>query len=162
MNLRGQVAWEVLPRRRLRRAKACKSWCEMVHISWEIQLSGNSQKKDSQYGTLMSSKVIHESERAGGMGGAVSRKLRRGGSAESGCHWMVFISLEVQLLGILSILDMSPLGILFLAGTSQLNVSWDVNHLIPRFTCLGPSESSPGSTSHATCPLRFMYDFRVH
>jgi len=51
------------------------------------------------------------------MGGALSRKLRRGGSAESGCHWMVFISLEVQLLGILSILDMSPLAILFLAVT---------------------------------------------
>ena len=31
--------------------------------------------------------------------------------------WMVFISLEVQLLGILSILDMSPLAILFLAVT---------------------------------------------
>ena len=44
MNLRGQVAWEVLPGE----AKACKSWCEMVHISWEIQLSGNSQKKNSQ------------------------------------------------------------------------------------------------------------------
>jgi len=63
----------------------------------------------------MNSKVIHESERAGGMGGTLSRKPRRGGSAESGCHWMVFISLEVQLLGILSILDMSPLTILFLA-----------------------------------------------
>jgi len=62
----------------------------------------------------MNSKVRHESERAGGMGGALSRKLRRGGSAESGCHWMVFISLEVQLLGLL---DMSPLAILFLAVT---------------------------------------------
>jgi len=101
-------------------------------------------------GTLMNSKVIHESERAGGMGGALSRKLRRGGSAESGCHWMVFISLEVQLLGILSILDMSPLTILFLAVTWQFNLSWDVNHLTPRFTCLGSSEPSPGSTSHAT------------
>ena len=30
------------PRTRLRRAKACKSWCEMVHISWDIQLSSNS------------------------------------------------------------------------------------------------------------------------
>ena len=64
----------------------------------------------------MNCKVIHESERAGGIRGALSRKLRRGGSAASGCHSMVFISLEVQLLGILSILDMSPLGILFLAG----------------------------------------------
>jgi len=52
-----------------------------------------------------------------GMGGALSRKLRRGGSAESECHWMVFMSLEVQLLGILNILDMSPLAILFLAVT---------------------------------------------
>jgi len=65
----------------------------------------------------MNSKVIHESERAGGMGGVLSRKLRRGGSAESGCHWVVFIPWEVQLLGILSILDMSPLAILFLAVT---------------------------------------------
>jgi len=66
----------------------------------------------------MNSKVIHESEGEGGMGGALSRKLRRGGSAESGCHWMVFICLEVQLLGILSILDMSPLAV-----TCQLNLS---------------------------------------
>ena len=38
------------PRRRLRtwRAKACKSWYEMVHISWDIQLSGTSQKKNTQ------------------------------------------------------------------------------------------------------------------
>jgi len=30
------------------KSQACRSWCEMVHISWEIQLSGNSQKKNSQ------------------------------------------------------------------------------------------------------------------
>ena len=41
----------------------------------------------------MNSTVIHESERAGGMGGATRR---RGGLAESWCQ-MVFISLEVQL-----------------------------------------------------------------
>jgi len=82
--------------------------------------------------TVMNSEVIHESEQVAwehlpgeakhvdlgvrwftshGMGGSLSRKLRRGGSAESGCHWMVFISLEVQLLGILSILDMSRLTV---------------------------------------------------
>ena len=64
----------------------------------------------------MNHKVIHESDRACGMGGAARRKLRRGGSAESGCQ-MVFISLEVQLLGILSILAIPPLAIVFLAIT---------------------------------------------
>jgi hypothetical protein len=47
------------------------------------------------------------------MGGATRRKLGRGESAESGCQ-MVFISLEVQLLGILSILAIPPLIIIFL------------------------------------------------
>ena len=71
-------------------------------------------------------------------------------------HW----KFNCSVLGILSILAIPPLAILLLAVTWQLNLSWDdVNYLIPRFTCLG---SSPGSTSHATCPLRFMYDFRVH
>jgi hypothetical protein len=60
--------------------------------------------------------VIHEYERAAGMTGAASRKLRRAVSAESGCQ-MIIISVEVQLLGILSILSIPPLVIIFLAVT---------------------------------------------
>ena len=37
----------------------------------------------NQYGTLMNSTVIHESERAGGMGGAAWRRLRRAKACES-------------------------------------------------------------------------------
>jgi len=44
----------------------------------------------------MNSTVIHEFERAGGMGGPARRT---GGLAESGCQ-MVFISLEVQLFSV--------------------------------------------------------------
>jgi hypothetical protein len=72
-----------------------------------------------------------------------------------------FISLEVELLGILSILAIPPLDVLFWLLPDSW-ISWDVNHLIPRFTWLGSSESSPDSPSYATCPLRFMYDWIVH
>jgi len=50
---------ESAPRRRLRRAKACKSWCEMVHISWEIKLSGNSQKKNSERRHIQNTMPYH-------------------------------------------------------------------------------------------------------
>jgi len=46
--------------------------------------------------SILDSTAIHESERAGGMGGAARR---RGGLAESGCQ-MVFLSLEVQLFSV--------------------------------------------------------------
>jgi len=83
---------------------------ESEQVAWE-HLPGEDSEKPRHVGLGVRWFTSH------GMGGALSRKLRRGGSAESGCHWVVFISLEVQLLGILSILDMSPLAILFLAVT---------------------------------------------
>ena len=81
----------------------CPSLSEQV--AWE-HLPGEDSEEPRHVGLGVRWFTSH------GMGGALSRKLRRGGSAESG-----FISLEVQLLGILSILDMSPLAILFLAVT---------------------------------------------
>ena len=67
---------------------------ESEQVAWE-HLPGEDSEKPRHVGLGVRWFTSH------GMGGALSRKLRRGGSAESG-----FISLEVQLLGILSILDM--------------------------------------------------------
>ena len=64
----------------------------------------------------MNCEVIHESERAGSMRGAARTRPRRRQSAKSGCQ-MVFISLEVQLFGVLSILAITPLAYVFLPVT---------------------------------------------
>jgi len=129
----------------------------MPIVKWEsIELIYN------WYGTLMNSKVIHESERAGGRGGAPRRRLRRAKACKSWCE-MVHISWEIQLSGNSQKKNSQGRHIQNTQNTQQLNFQWYENHPVtPRFSWPSPSEFSTESTSHATCPLRFMYDLRVH
>jgi len=56
---------------------------ESEQVAWE-HLPGEDSEEPRHVGLGVRWFTSH------GMGGALSRKLRRGGSAESGCHWIIW------------------------------------------------------------------------
>jgi len=133
----------------------------------------------------MNSEVMHESERAGGMGAPPRRRLRRAKHVDLGVRWFTFherfncqvtarkriargdISRILRIPNSWTSNDMKtiqwhpdsahPPLLSFILRAPPM--PWDVNHLTPRPRCLGSSESSPGRCSHATCISNWAFQF---